>query len=94
MWLDFAEDQARRRKQIFLKNWEERLNDFLTLNDRPILATAGKVSRSKAEGHAEKEFAQYAVNRRVEKEAEAEKDYLKQLEAAAKALPSKAKKGN
>jgi len=24
MWLDFAEDQARRRKQIFLKDWEKR----------------------------------------------------------------------
>jgi hypothetical protein len=22
MWLDFAEDQARRRKQLFLKDWE------------------------------------------------------------------------
>ncbi len=25
MWLDFAEDQARRRKEIFLKDWEEKL---------------------------------------------------------------------
>lgn len=94
MWLDFAEDQARRRKQIFLKNWEERLDDFLRLNDRPILTSAGKISRKKAEDHAEKEFQRYSVNRRVEKEAKAEIDYLKQLEAAAKALPSKVKKGN
>ena len=25
MWLDFAEDQARRRKQVFLKDWETKL---------------------------------------------------------------------
>ncbi|MFO0103265.1 MAG: hypothetical protein ACK53J_15090, partial [Betaproteobacteria bacterium] len=25
MWLDFAEDPARRRKEVFLKNWVERL---------------------------------------------------------------------
>ncbi len=87
MWLDFAEDQARRRKQIFLRNWEERLDDFLRLNDRPILTTAGKISRKKAEDHAEIEFEKYAVNRRLEKDTEAEADYLKQLEAAAKALP-------
>jgi hypothetical protein len=29
MWLDFAEDQARRRKQVFMKEWEERLDGFL-----------------------------------------------------------------
>ena len=29
MWLDFAEDQARRRKQVFLKNWETKLEEFL-----------------------------------------------------------------
>jgi hypothetical protein len=29
MFLDFAEDQARRRKQIFLQNWVTRLHDFL-----------------------------------------------------------------
>lgn len=94
MWLDFAEDQARRRKQIFLKNWEERLHDFLKLNDRPILTTAGKVSRAEADEHAETEFDKYAVNRRIEKESMAEKDYLNQLEATAKALPSKTKPKN
>lgn len=30
MFLDFAEDQARRRKQIFLKDWKTRLDDFLS----------------------------------------------------------------
>jgi hypothetical protein len=37
MFLDFAEDQARRRKQIFLQNWQTRLDDFLRLNERAIL---------------------------------------------------------
>jgi hypothetical protein len=32
MWLDFAEDQARRRKHVFLKDWETKLNDFLRFN--------------------------------------------------------------
>jgi hypothetical protein len=38
MWLDYAEDQAKRRKQIFLKDWEARLNAFLEFNDRRIFA--------------------------------------------------------
>jgi hypothetical protein len=29
MWLDFAEDQARRRKQVFLKDWKAKLDEFL-----------------------------------------------------------------
>jgi hypothetical protein len=42
MFLDFAEDQARRRKQIFLHNWQTRLDDFLRLNERAILPDSGK----------------------------------------------------
>ena len=30
MWLDFAEDQARRRKQVFLKDWGDKLDAFLS----------------------------------------------------------------
>jgi hypothetical protein len=35
MWLDFAEDQARRRKQVFLRDWESKLDDFLRFNSAP-----------------------------------------------------------
>jgi hypothetical protein len=40
MFLDFAEDQARRRKQIFLHDWETRLDDFLRFNQRAVLPNA------------------------------------------------------
>ncbi|KAF0740206.1 Cell filamentation protein Fic [Aphis craccivora] len=40
MWLDFAEDQARRRQQIFLRDWQEKLDQFLQLNDRNLLQAA------------------------------------------------------
>lgn len=33
MWLDFAEDQAQRRKQVFLKDWGARLDEFLKFNE-------------------------------------------------------------
>ena len=49
MWLDFAEDQARRRKEVFLKDWEAKLNDFLEFNEREALPDAGSRSQS---GHA------------------------------------------
>lgn len=37
MWLDFAEDQARRRQQVFLRDWQEKLDQFLKFNDRDVL---------------------------------------------------------
>lgn len=54
MWLDFAEDQARRRQQVFLHDWQVKLDQFLQFNDRDVLHGAGKVSK-KAEG--EKDIA-------------------------------------
>jgi hypothetical protein len=49
MWLDFAEDQARRRKEVFLKDWAERLDAFLKFNERDVLEGAGKMSKKQAD---------------------------------------------
>ncbi|MCU0286521.1 MAG: virulence RhuM family protein [Acidobacteria bacterium] len=87
MWLDFAEDQAKRRKQIFMKEWEQKLEEFLRFNDRRVLPNAGKVSKQEAEDHAKEEYEKFKVRRREYKESIGEKDYIKQLEEAAKFLP-------
>jgi hypothetical protein len=92
MWLDFAEDQAKRRKQVFMQDWEQRLDDFLRFNDRPVLPNAGGVSKKTAEDHAAKEYEIFADDRRKQKESLAEADYLKQLEEAARQLPASRKK--
>ena len=89
MWLDYAEDQARRRKQVFLQDWERKLDEFLRFNEREVLDGAGSVSRENADRHAVQEFEQFADKRRNTKEVAGEKDYLKQLESAAKTLTSK-----
>ena len=87
MFLDFAEDQARRRKQIFLKNWLTRLHDFLNLNERAILSDSGKVSRGAAHQRAEAEYERFAARRRAELEARGEADLLGPFEAEVKKLP-------
>ncbi|TRZ44938.1 hydroxyacid dehydrogenase [bacterium] len=88
MFLDFAEDQARRRRQIFLHNWQTRLDDFLRLNVRTILPDAGEVSREQADAVAEQEYDHFAARRRAQLEDEAEADTLKQLEDEVKKLPA------
>ncbi len=92
MWLDFSEDQAKRRKQIFMKDWDKKLDDFLQFNERKVLTHSGNVSKKSADNHAINEYGSFEVRRREYKESAAELGYIKQLEAAAKQLPSRSKK--
>ena len=80
MWLDFAEDQATRRKQVFMQDWANKLDDFLKFNDRAVLNNAGSVSKKQADAKAGAEFEKFAETRRALKEKHAEADYFKQLE--------------
>lgn len=87
MFLDYAEDQAQRRKQIFLKDWKTKLDDFLRFNERGVLPSAGRVSRDAADTKAEQEYEQFSASRRVAIEMEAEQDALRELEDTARKLP-------
>lgn len=87
MWLDYAEDQARRRKEVFLKDWAERLDAFLKFNERDVLEGAGKMSKKQADAFAEAQYEEFAAQRRALLEAEGEAFGMRALEDAAKALP-------
>jgi hypothetical protein len=86
MWLDFSEDQAKRRKQVFMKDWELKLDEFLRFNERKVLPNAGKVSKQAAEGHANAEYERFEIRRRAYKESIGEAETIKQLEEAAREL--------
>jgi hypothetical protein len=92
MWLDFAEDQARRRKQIFIRDWEQKLNEFLKFNERQVLPHAGSVSKKDAEKRARLEYDKFARRRREYKEAVGEAESIKALEEAARQLAKPEKK--
>ena len=76
MWLDFAEDQAKRRKQVFLRDWQTKLDQFLQFNDRDVLEGAGKISKKAADEKACSEYIEYEKKQRLLKEAEGEKDIV------------------
>jgi len=80
MWLDYAEDQARRRKQIFMRDWQDKLDEFLKFNERGVLTDAGRISKKTADERAKGEYEEYAVQRRFEKEARGEEENIKELE--------------
>jgi hypothetical protein len=95
MYLDYAEDQARRHRQIFMRGWREKLDAFLKFNQRDILKNAGKVEKEVADRIA---MEQYDIlnQHRLQKEAEAEAidddRALKQLEQKTAKLSGKKKK--
>ncbi len=91
MFLDYAEDQARRRKQIFMRDWRTKLDDFLKFNEREVLPDAGNVTREEAERHAEAQYSLFEQRRRQELEGKGEADLtagLAQLEVTVKQIAS------
>jgi len=58
-YLSFAEFQAQQRKTMTMAAWAAKLDAFLTLNDRDILADAGRISHKMAVGVAGREFEKY-----------------------------------
>ena len=89
MFLDFAEDQAKRRKQVFMRDWREKLDQFLAFNERRVLPDAGRVTREAADRHAIVEFEQFEQRRLEQLDAEAERDTMKALEELAKEIPTR-----
>ena len=84
MWLDYAEDQSSRRKQIFLQDWEKKLDQFLEFNDRDVLTNKGQVSKKDADSKAHQEYDLFREQQRALIEAQAEQDSLQALTDIAK----------
>jgi len=96
MFLDFAEDQAKRRKQVFMRDWRTKLDEFLKLNDRDILTDAGRVTREEAHRHAEAQYSRFEERRRRELEAKGEAGFaagIAQLEGKVKKIALSKPKG-
>ena len=75
-YLVFAEGQAMRRIPMKMKDWIDKLHGFLQLNDRDILANAGKISHELAVEMAESEYDKFHKNR-LEQQVNAESDFEK-----------------
>ena len=85
MYLDYAEDQARRRQMLYMRDWREKLDAFLQFNERDILTNAGKVAKEVADRLALEHYEKFAA-RRLTAEAQADE---RAFEAAVKKLPAK-----
>lgn len=91
-YLELAELQALNRKPMYMKDWIERLDDFVRMTGNNILQNAGTVSHTQALKKANDEYEKYKEKTKNEL-SEGEKHFIKQIENTAKKLnPKKPKK--
>jgi len=90
-YLEFAELQARSRRQMTMADWIRKLDDFLKLGEHEVLTHAGRVSAEAARLKAEAEYEAYrqAIDTLP---ASVERDMTETLEQVVKSLPKGKKK--
>jgi hypothetical protein len=89
MWLDYAEDQASRRKPVYMKDWREKLDAFLQFNQRAILEHSGRISMEEAKRLAMEQYQIFNQNRIEAEDAAAEEKFEQEVK---KLLPPDRKK--
>jgi hypothetical protein len=84
MYLDFAEDQAKRRNVMTMAEWADRLDAFLQFNGRELLANAGRVKATVAKKLVEGRYADFDAKRKATDAAAADAVDIAELEKLAK----------
>ena len=84
MYLDFAELQATNGRLMKMSDWVEKLDQFLKLSERKLLANAGSISAEQAAQKAEEEFENYRKERG--------KDYISDFDKIVKKIGDGRKK--
>ncbi len=80
MCLDFVEDRAKQRKQVFMNEWEEAIDSLLKLTGREVLQGKGSRSMTNAREHAQEQYRLFCERRREAAEQLAELELQKHLE--------------
>lgn len=76
MYLDYAENQAKRNKLMSMQDWVNKLDAFLNFNEYDILNNSGYISRELANELALKEYSNY----RIKQDAEFVSDFDKEMQ--------------
>jgi hypothetical protein len=84
-YLELAELQALNRLPMYMKDWIERVDDFVRMTGNNILQNAGTVSHMQALEKANAEYEKYKEKMKNEL-SEGEKHFIKQIESTAKKL--------
>ena len=80
MFLDFAEDRARRRRPTLMAEWVAQTDRFLSFNERSVLSGPGRVSASGVEQVIADRYAEFDEARRALEAEQAAADELQDLQ--------------
>lgn len=61
LYLDFAELQAKSHQPMYMKDWIQKLDDFLKLSGKELLTHAGRISAEIAKQKADMEYDKFKV---------------------------------
>ncbi len=86
MYLDYAEDQARRRRAMTMHEWEDRLDAFLQFNEREVLTHAGKLRAEVAEKLALERYEAFDAAREEAAKLANDEEDLSRIEATERRL--------
>ncbi|MBK1700283.1 virulence RhuM family protein [Thiococcus pfennigii] len=89
MYLDYAEDQAKRRKTMTMRDWEGKLDAFLRFNEREVLTRAGKLRADVAEKLVLERYESFDAARREAARLAADAEDMEALENAERQLEGK-----
>lgn len=84
MYLDYAEEQASKRRPMTMADWVAKLDGFLQFNERNVLTHAGTVTQALAAGHAQAEFERYDAEQRRLEAASPSSDFDRLVDASEK----------
>ena len=84
-YLEFAELQAIRQRPMYMRDWIEKLDDFIKMSGSELLDHAGKISHEEAKIKAELEYEKYK-ERSKEQLTQVERDFIEHVKTAQKQL--------
>lgn len=93
MYLDYAEDQAKRRRAVTMAEWADKLDAFLSFNERDVLTHAGRLRMDVAQKLAAERFEVFAANRRAAEAVAADDADIAALEELEKDAKGRKKGG-
>ncbi len=94
MYLDYAEDQAKRRRPVTMAEWSDKLDAFLAFNERDVLTHAGRLRMDVAQRLAADRFEAFDANRQKAEALAADEEDIAELEKLEKAERRKARRGD
>jgi hypothetical protein len=84
-YLEVAEIQAMNQTPMYMKDWIDRIDDFLKMTGKDILTNAGTISHQQAMKKATTEYEKYKEQIKNSL-SNVEKDFIKTIDATAKKL--------